>query len=242
MSYAVYDFLAIALLLFSIYFFLRIWFSGEHALSGLLFLSAVIVTAFHYQYYQPWSLAEVVFFTLGLILIYYKSNFLLLLLMIISSLNRETAVYIPLAFLFANIELGTMLKTRKVPLNLLSWFALYCFTWFVVYAGLRIVLGTAASVTSADKIWATDTSLMGIALAVIHITLFMGIFWLFAILGYRKAPVFIRRVSLAIPVFVLPLVIMGILYEVRMFMFLYPLLLGLGLSYLYPGDIQVSEK
>jgi hypothetical protein len=162
--------------------------------------------------------------------------------MVFSSLNRETTIFIPIAFLFANVDLKNILKNKKIPWNTLSWFFLYSLIWLIIYLALRVLRGYSVNVISFSELWAKDSSLIGFSLSVIQLTLFIGVFWIFSILGYKKAPTFIKKVSLAIPIFVLPIVSLSILYEVRPFMFLYPLLIGLGLAYLFPNDYCVTNE
>ena len=70
-------------------------------------------------------------------------------------------------------------------------------------------------------------------LAVFNVTLLLGAFWLFAALGWRHAPSFVRRTALVIPAYLITVAVWGIWWEVRLLMPLYPVLFALALSYLY---------
>ena len=65
-------------------------------------------------------------------------------------------------------------------------------------------------------------------------SLFFGIFWLYVVLGFRRAPAFIRRASLFVPFYAALLFVIGLWYEIRYLMTLLPVFIPLGLSYLYP--------
>lgn len=67
-----------------------------------------------------------------------------------------------------------------------------------------------------------------------HIGLIYGVFWILAIAGYCHAPRFIKGTALVIPLYLVTVAVWGFWVEVRLLQPLYPEIIGLGLSYLYP--------
>lgn len=70
-------------------------------------------------------------------------------------------------------------------------------------------------------------------LAAANLTMLFGVCWLFAVLGWSRAPSFIRRAAIIIPFYLATIAVFGIWWEVRLVMPLYPILFALALSYLY---------
>lgn len=103
LSYALYDLIAFLFLFGTLFWFLKFWFNEEKSLLGILIVGSTIPLALQDQYYQPWSYLEVGLFALSLGLIYVKRFSWLAIVIVVASLNRETAVFIPLAYLFANV-------------------------------------------------------------------------------------------------------------------------------------------
>lgn len=99
LAYAIYDLLSIFFLLVVLFFWLRTWFNKDRALIGVLFVAGTMPIALQDHYFQPWSLLEAGLFSAALIAIHRKHYWLLAFLVVLASLNRETAVFIPLAFL-----------------------------------------------------------------------------------------------------------------------------------------------
>jgi hypothetical protein len=78
-------------------------------------------------------------------------------------------------------------------------------------------------------------------------SVFFGAFWLFVVVGVRKAPSFIRNAAIIVP-FYFAAMFPTNWYETRPLMTLYPIFVGLGLSYLYeprrhkPDDKSETER
>lgn len=241
LSYAIFDAAAILFLLMILFAWFRIWFSRDHSLIGLLFIAAVMPMAFRDHYYQPWSLLEPGFFAAGLLAIYRRRYWLVALLTALATLNRETAVFIPLAFLFSNVDLGGSPGVRLAgDKKWLRLCAAYILIWAVVYGALRLSLGGTPHMYTLGGIWAYNTAKHNILYTPENVILFLGAFWAFAAMGYRYAPVFLKRVAPVIPLYLLTILVLGAWKEVRLLMPLYPLLVALGLCYVYRGDMNVN--
>ena len=103
-AYVLYDFFSIFLLLVSLFKWLRVWFSSEQALVGVLFVAGTMPIALRDHYFQPWSFLEPVFFTLAFYAMFRKRYLFLASIVLVASLNRETALFIPLTFLLLNFQ------------------------------------------------------------------------------------------------------------------------------------------
>lgn len=234
LSYAMYDLLAIFFTLAMLFVWLRTWFSNERALIGVLFVASTIPIALKDDYFQPWSLMEPGLFAAALLLIYKRRLGLLALLTLLASLNRETAVFIPFAFLFANLDVVNIFCGRKK----IQWKAVFYFVaifseWAVIFLGLRYFLGIAPYVLTIGKIISLNLTRSRLFYTVINGGLFLGGFWILTVLGFRHAPSFIKRVTFLVPFYLATVMIWGLWNEVRLLMPLYPILIPLGLCSIY---------
>lgn len=249
LAYALLDLAAILLLLGVLYRYLRAWFTSDQALIGVLFAAATMPMALRDHYYQPWSVLEAGLFAAGLLCIRDRLYVLLAVIVSLASFNRETAVFIPLAFLVCafggngmdggNDESGahgasgagdaTDLSRRKFILL----FAAYVAIWAAVFFGLRWFFGEGPRVISVRELLARNTIRPAIFRTAVHLALIFGAFWLFAALGFRRAPAFVKRTVLLAPAYLVAVALWGIWYEVRLLMPLYAIVVPLGLSFLY---------
>jgi hypothetical protein len=242
-SYAILYFLSISFFMAVLFLFLRIWFSSEQALIGVLFVGGTMPIAFRDHVYAAYSLLEMGFFAASLIAIYKKRYWLLAFLIAIASFNRETAVFIPLTFFFANLdsirfsEMKSWIKSKPILLSC-GFFLI----WAAVFFGLRFVRGWAPHVGSMEQELRAVFTKLGLLYTFKNVTLFLGGFWIFAILGFKHSPSFIKRVSLIIPFYIVTVCLWAPWWEVRLLMTLYPILVALGLSFIYQPQSLMSPE
>jgi hypothetical protein len=239
LSYAIYDLLSIFFLLFSLFMFLKTWFTRDQALVGVLFVAGTIPIAFQYAYFQPFSLLEAGLFSAALLAICRKYYRALVILVVLASLNRETGIFIPLGFLLAGMDVKSLLKAGRI----VDWKPILIsaglfFVWAVIFFGLRYFRGSASPSVTVDLIFAHNTSWPNVFIAFVNGAIFLGGFWVFAALGFKYAPPFIKRVSLLVPLYLITILIWGAWYEVRLLMTLYPILISLGLSFIYRKELK----
>jgi len=230
LAYAIYDLVAILFSLIALYLWVRRWFSWELSLIGVLFIASTMPIALQNHYFQPWSLLEAGFFSLALLAIRAKRYGCLALLVLLATLNRETAVFIPLTLFVAYLEFPGVSSRQDWKPLLLSLALLL--EWAMVYGALRCLQGNAPHGLTVQALLTKNLSRINLLLALVHGGLFFGCFWLFVILGYRDAPPFVRRAARVLPLYLLAIAIWGVWYEVRLLMPLYPFLLPLGVSFL----------
>lgn len=240
LSYAVYDLLAIFFLLVILFFWLRTWFNREQALIGVLFVAGTMPIALQDHYFQPWSLLEAGLFSAALLAIHRKRYWLLALFVALASLNRETAVFIPLAFL-VTIDMKSLLNARSrnewKPILIFSGLFLI---WAAIFLGLRYFRGSASHIETIEGLLAQNTTRGSLFYTFVNGSLFLGGLWAFAFLGFRYAPSFIKRGALIIPLYLVTVMVWGVWKEVRLLMPLYPILVPLGLSFLYPQERSMA--
>src|SRR5215471_6078583 len=92
--YAGYYWVGIAAVGLSLFFYLSIWFEESVALAGGLFATAVLPIGLHHHIYAPWSLLEPTMWTTALVLMVRGRTRWLPALIVIATLNRETALFI----------------------------------------------------------------------------------------------------------------------------------------------------
>jgi hypothetical protein len=185
------------------------------------------------HYFQPWSILEAGLFTAGLLCIRDRRYRLLALIVALASLNRETGIFIPLAFLFAvagaKAEDGA---SRPKGWNAALLLGGYVAIWAAAFFGLRLLLGDAPETETIGGLFARNLIKPAIFRTAVHLALIFGAFWIFAAAGFRRAPAFVKRTALLAPLYLAAVALWGIWYEVRLLMPLYAIVVPLGLSFL----------
>jgi hypothetical protein len=234
LAYALCDLAAIVFLLGILHRYLRAWFSKDQALIGVLFVAATMPMALRDHYFQPWSVLDAALFTAGLLCIRDRRYGILALIVAAASLNRETAIFIPLAFLAAGVGgKGEDGADRPAGAKAALLFAGYLAIWAAVFFGLRLLLGAGPRIVTVEELLAGNTIEPAIFRTVVHLALIFGAFWIFAALGFRRAPEFVKRTVLLAPLYLAAVAVWGVWYEVRLLMPLYAIVVPLGLSFLY---------
>lgn len=164
LAYALYFFAAITVLLTSLYIYLRLWLDDKLALVGCLIAAFTMPVGFRYFY--PYSFLEVSLFIIALYLIYHKHDWPLLPLVLLASLNRETAIFIVIAY---------AIHRRNVPMSVALGLV-----WLAVFVGLRLWLGDAPRSVTVAEIWAENSSARGIYEGALNSLIFFGPLWFVA--------------------------------------------------------------
>jgi hypothetical protein len=142
---------------------------------------------------------------------------------VVASLNRETGVFLPLALFLAS------LKDRRRE-TFVSFGYLLLST--AIFAGLRLVRGSADPVDALPDVLSRNLQRNNLIAAALGLPLFLGVGWVYAALGLRSAPTFLRRLVRVVPLYLLAFAIWGWWREVRILTSLYPVLVPLALAYL----------
>jgi hypothetical protein len=230
--YALYYLLALTLTFLTMFRYLGLWFSEDHSLVGALLIAATINIALRYHFFQPWSFLEPILMTVGLQWIVRRRQVAFAWLVAVATLNRETAVMLVMLYMVTSV------RDRRS----LAWALVYLSIWLGLLAGLRLAFDAVPASLTVRHIWQTNTRPEQLELTAKHLALFFGPLWIFAALGYRRAPLFLRRSALVFIPYGALVLLYGLWWEVRLLMPMYPVLMPLALAYIFPieGDARRS--
>lgn len=232
--YAVYHLAALTLLLATLFFYLRVWFTAEQALVGTLIVGSTIRIVLRPGEYwdlssiplssvfAPASLLEPTLIALGLLLIHADRRWWLAGLIAIAAVNSDAAGLLPLLFLVA----------RPLTAGRINAGSGYLFLW----AGVRVVVGGLVAgngVLRPQALEALSENLQHLPSLAINLALFLGPVWLLIPLGWRRTPEFARRAMIAVPIYLLAIAAWGYWWDVRNLAPLYPILLPPALAALF---------
>jgi hypothetical protein len=222
--YALFYWLSIAGSLYMLHRYLAEYFTSDQAMVGALVAASTMPMALRYYDYSPYSLLEPILVAYGLLLIRRGDHAALAWLVAIATLNRETAIF--LVFYFVSVMPLDATHGRLA--------ARYLLIWVAVYGAIRVYAGSAWRYFDLPTIWHGNThSVEQMAIAATSWALLLGAFWIFAALGYRRAPWFVRRTALVAPIYLLTVLVWGTWVEVRLLVPLYPVVFPLALAYLF---------
>ena len=209
--------------LFVFYRFIRAWFSPLVALMGMFMLAASIPLTYVYYMMQVSDPLNMLIFFLAFWAMRERRDRWLVPLVGIGMLNRESPVMIPV--FFAAVRLGEPWR-RWVPLS-----ALLAGLAAAIYFGLRWAYGPKPPCCSTDPIEHlivnfTDWRAYVDALGVLNVAFWGG--WL----GWSRRPLFLRRLALVVPLFLIPYLMYGTVREARYYLPVLAVLIPLSLFYL----------
>jgi len=223
-AYFIYYQVSVAFSLLLLLVYLRQWYSYGQALVGVLVVALSMLVAFGDGYFQPWSLLEIGLFTAGLLAIYTSHRLWLALLIALATLNRETGVFLMVAYLLIHLKRSAPFITRTD----LIWTGLYGALWAGLFFGIRLWLGPAPQL-SLPQILQMNLEPGALLMAAINCVLLLGAFWVLVWQGRQAAHPFIRTTWRVVPVYLLAVVVFGVWAEVRLITPLYPILISTGL-------------
>ena len=209
--------------LFVLYKFLRGWFSPFTSLLGMFMLAAAIPLTYVYYMMQVTDPLNMLVFFLAFWAMRERRDVWLIPLVAIGMLNRESPILIPLFYLA--VRWGEPVR---------EWIPILVATSVVaigVYFGLRVVLGSRPPCCSTDLVHnllvnLTDWRAYVDVLGVLNIALWGS--WI----GWRQRPEFLRRLSLVVPVFIVPYLLEGTIRESRYYLPILGILIPMVLFYL----------
>ena len=180
------------------YLFLRRYFSDSEALLGLLFLSTTIPLTFNNQFEIPTEFPEIIIFSLGLTYVFEGRHWLLCLVILIGTFNRETTCFLPLILLFVDWP-------KRLSWSFLFKIATAGFSWLIPMIFLRYWMGIGDQWVYGDSL---SHNLPGLAKFfsnfnpynnyLFYMYLF-GVLWVTPLLFWKSQPPNFRRVLLTVP-------------------------------------------
>jgi hypothetical protein len=228
-AYSIAHALALPAMFVMLYAWLRQWMDEKTALIGVL-----LTAAFMPLMIQVWGIAlyaplEVVFLCAALLLLVRKPPYwrpAYVLLTAIATLNRETAVLLPLALIVTE-DLRQEWRTGLLAL----------LVWASVFAGLRLWLGAAPDTLTVAETWALNTGGGWYTIVAILKNAFFVPLWILAVIHAHRAPAPLQRLALVgLPYLALCLVF-ALWHEVRLWLPL--LVLWLPLALYERGKVEV---
>jgi hypothetical protein len=229
-SYDAIRFVAMFLAMVAFYIYARRWLSGPLAGLSLLVLTAILPFAYLVES-QDLESIELLVFTLGLWAIRDGRDAMLVPLVLVGTLNKETAGLL-IAFWAVNrlgISVWPVLGGVRVTPNggwprvAVTGAALVA-AWTLPYVGLRLAFGL--------REYYTDFVMLGHNLvdlrSYLYPLLLFGPLWYLAVRRASRAPAFLRRCLLVIPLYFALCWLLAAPSEVRLFLILAPIILPLA--------------
>lgn len=220
-AYFIINIISIFSFLHLSYKFFRCFYSQNTALIGILFIGCMIHIGLQDHYYQPWSITEAVFFVAALLLLKRQQMKFLWPLVIVASLNRETAILIPaLIFFHSGATPPKNQKFRQYKHFLYAFLA-----WLAAFAGLRHHHGFADHVISIHSLINLNLKPSQILKTALNAFLLLGGWWIILIHAVRKCNqnTFLSQSWLILIVYIPLVLVFGVWSEVRLLIPLYPL-------------------
>jgi hypothetical protein len=241
-SYSIYYIIILFLIYTLLFKYINNWFSDSISLLGIFIVSTIIKITFQIPAFNPDSFMELFLFTLFLYLLYKKQILWLFPLMIFAGLNRETALFYPFLYLFYNINYKKLLKL-KFPIR---------FKKIIIFIILMIItiLSCQTYISSTNGLYQFriiyliqerfSQQIKAIPRVIFNNIMFLGIFWILPFLKLNLAPKIMKTSLLVIPMFILGILAIGAYDEVRMLIFLYPLMIPLSLGTIFGYNTKQS--
>jgi len=210
--------------------FLSIWFNPIISICGVLYLLAVLPLTYIRYYMQPMDLPNLFFFLCGYLVISKRKDFLLLPVIIVGMLNRETTILLVLVYLFFRWD---ELKLSKLFLRTGIMFI----SGMAIYIGLRYIFSIRSYYSD---LYYLDFNLTDIRTYFYALCLF-GPFAFLSFYKFNEKPKFLRRAILMIPFFVIIHYTMTIMIEPRLWLPILPLIVASGLFSITPKEFKKSH-
>ncbi len=203
LAYALLNWVALVIMLWAVGALIARLTRFDLAPFGVALSAMMIEFTFRQHYFHPWSFWEGAFFALGLLLIHARKYWAFSALSLAALLNRETSIFLLVAFVCIELPRGPGL--RFAIGSLAAWVAGYFAIHALVgYAPATFFVGTALEGNRANlwfSLW-LNLLIIGIPLPLI---------WR----GLERSSPFIRRAALALPAYLALLLVIGYWWEIR---------------------------
>jgi hypothetical protein len=230
-------FVFLAFLLF--HFYLKKWFDTKGAFAGVV-LMAAIMPLVYFDHLQESAPLLLVTFLLALWMIRERRTPWYIFVLFFGAINNETMLFLPAAYWFYNFE--------RFELRHLIWLSiktvLTALPAFLVVGFIRLVNIDRPHLGGA---WHLPDNIKGIMnqmtaspldywrMDYLFIFFVFNVLWIYAFLKFQDKPLFLRRVSLLVPIFIGLHMLTGIIAEVRQMVPLSFIIIPMALGYLFPS-------
>jgi hypothetical protein len=223
--------------------FLRKWFSSAASFAGVLFLAASMPLIYRDDLQESAPLLMLLF-VLGLWAIRENRDILYMgLLFLGGGLTNESMLVMPVGYFFYHYQWDWSRSGVKKGLKLGLRTVLLALPAFLAQGIIRYITRGRPQLGGA---WHLPDNLNGIAsslhanFANLYKTNYLfplwlfAIFWLYALLGYKKSPKFLQGAFWIVPLFLLGNMITGIITEARQLIPLGFIIIPMGLFFIFP--------
>jgi hypothetical protein len=242
-SYALARLLFVFLAFVVFHFFLRKWFSQAESFAGVLIISGSMAITFLVPDLQESAPLLMLLFILGLWALREKKDLLFCLLLLLGGgLTNETMLVVAAGYFFYRISSFKITDIIKTGFTT----CLIALPAFLVQGVIRYItrhqpqLGGVYHLTDNllgiwnDLRYPMSSLYKGIYLYPI---LIFSIFWIYAAVGYRKSPRFLKATFWLVPLFVAGNLITGLINESREMIPLGFILIPMSLFLIFPKEI-----
>jgi hypothetical protein len=241
-AYSLLNAAALITLLWSLGELLRRLFRYDLALLGVALAAMLVIFTFRDHFYHPWSFWEGAFFALGLLLIHRKQYLLFVVVNVLGLLNRETSVFLIVAFLFTALpsDVSKNSAAKALRSSELRFAVGNLGLWVVGFFTLHYLVGYKPSTFTVETAVAGNRAHIWYSL--ILNTLFIGLVSPLVLRGILLSPPLIRRSAPMIPAYLALLLVLGYWWEIRYWITLLPIvvpaLVAAMASAQRPGELE----
>ncbi len=206
--------------------YMRVWFRTGAAAAGALMLAAIIPFTYLHVVQESDPLNLLVF-VLAFWAMAVDRDSVLVPLVAVGTLNRETTALIPAVYLLA--RWGQRPAKEAVGRAVAVGFA-----WAAVYLGLLVAYGRRPYYCDVIM-WDLNVASWGPTISVL---LIFGVLWVLVVIGARGGPLLLRRALWLLPVYVALHYVVAMVNEVRLFLPFAPVVIPLSWWWLFPESRQ----
>lgn len=210
--------------------YLQTWFSPAAATGGTLML-AVVLPFTYLPVVQESDPINLLIFTLAFWAMVKGQDLLLIPIILIGTLNRETTAMLPAVFFLGNLGVKPI---RKLVYK--TFILVFC--WCLVYGGLRLFYGQRSYYTDVIM-WKNNIASLSPS---IQVLLLYGMVWVLSLFGARSGPLLLRRAILLLPFYLALHYIIALVDETRLFLPWAPVVIPLAWLILFPSDFIGSDN
>jgi len=235
-------FVFLALCCFHIY--LKKWFDDKGAMLGVTILAAVMPLTF-FNHLQESAPLLMLTFLLGLWTIRENKIWWFMAVLVVGAFNNETILILPAVYVFYNFS-----KWKEVP-QLFGRSVTLAIPAFAVFAIIRYITKDAPHLGGAlhwseniEGIWGSllTNPLDWWTAPYLYIFFLFGPLWIYSLMKFKDKPLFLRRASLIIPIFIGIHMVTGIIPEVRQMIPLAFIVIPMGMMYMFQDEKEVVKE
>jgi hypothetical protein len=246
-AYMLQRFVWVFLMFMAFHWYLRKWLSSAESFAGVVFLAAIMPLTFLNDLMESTPLL-LFLFVLGLMAIRDRNTTGFVITLTIGSITNETILVLLAVYFFYNLKWTDPRKIKSSDIKalfvLVGRTLLVALLPFSIFITVRYInrhvphLGGDVILWSENlrSIWYSIQSLNLFSLydaRYLHFILLYSVFWLYALLGYRRSGLFLQRALWMIPFFMLPHLITSKMNEPRDMLPVGFVLIPMGLIFLF---------